>query len=386
MRFFHLSDLHIGKQLFRYHLTEEQTDILHQIAEAARQRRPDAILIAGDVYDKAVPAAEAVRMLDDFLTELSEIRPDIPVLLIAGNHDSKERLEFASRLLARQNIYISALPPETEEDFLRKVTLEDEFGQVHFYLMPFIKPGHVRKWYGETIESYDQAVHVLLEREQIDTSDRNVLLTHQFYVNGTVLPERSDSEVITVGNIDSVDVSALEKFDYAAIGHIHRGQIVREERFRYCGSPYPYSVGEGNQQKGILEVTLAEKGSQPEIIQIPLEPKRTVSQFRGNLKEALQLAGEDRYEDYISLILTDEQTPFELRETLQNYFPRLLQVRFDNAQTRAILADKTADVETTDPMEIFSGFFEELHGRRLNEQETAIVEEVINLAKEQNDR
>lgn len=382
MRFFHLSDLHIGKQLFRYHLTEEQTDILHQIAVAAGERKPDAILIAGDIYDKAIPTAQAVCILDDFLTELSGISPRIPVFLIAGNHDSKERLEFASRLLTRQEIYISAIPPESETEYLKKVTLKDEHGPVNFYLMPFIKPGHVRKWRGETVDTYDQAVRVLLEREQVDLSQRNVLLTHQFYVHGNTLPERTESEVITVGNIDSVDVSALWKFDYAAMGHIHRGQKIGEPRFRYCGSPYPYSVSEENQEKGILEITLGEKGSPLAIERIPLRNMRSVRQLRGSLKEILENTGENICEDYVSITLTDEQLPYELKETLQSHFPRLLQVRFDNTQTRAILEDTAADVETTDPMEIFSGFFEELHGRTLNEKEVSIVEQVINDAKE----
>ncbi len=386
MRFFHLSDLHIGKQLFRYHLVQEQADILRQIVEAAKMRKPDAILIAGDVYDKAVPMVEAVRMMDDFLTELSRIRPQIPVFLIAGNHDSKERLEFASRLLARQKIYISAIPPESQTEFLQKVTLTDEFGPVHFYLMPFIKPGHVRRWYGESVDTYDQAVRVLLEREQIEAAERNVLLTHQFYVNGNNLPGRTESETVTVGNIDSVDVSALWKFDYAAMGHIHRGQTVGEPRFRYCGSPYPYSVSEGEQQKGILEVTLKEKGSSPVVNEIPLKKLRDVRRFYGNLKDALALAGDGVCDDYMSLTLTDEQIPYELKETLQSHFPHLLQVQFDNAQTRAILEDTAADVDTTDPMEIFSGFFEELHGRKLNDTEASIVKEIINDAKEKNDR
>lgn len=385
MRFFHLSDLHIGKQLFRYHLTEEQTGILHQIVEAAKKRKPDAILIAGDIYDKAIPTAQAVRMLDDFLTELSEISPRIPVFLIAGNHDSKERLEFASRLLSRQEIYISAIPPESEIEFLQKITLEDEYGPVNFYLMPFLKPGHVRKWCGENADTYDQAVKILLEREQIDLSQRNVLLTHQFYVHGSTLPERTESEIVTVGNIDSVDVSALRKFDYVAMGHIHREQEIGEPRFRYCGSPYPYSVSEENQQKGILEITLGKKGSPLIAEKIPFTNLRSVRQMKGHLSEILKDAAGGVCEDYVSITLTDEQFPYELKETLQSHFPRLLQVRFDNAQTRAIFEDTISDVETTDPMEIFSGFFEELHGRKLNEKEAFIVEQIINDAKERED-
>ena len=233
MRFFHLSDLHIGKQFHYYNLKEDQEYILDQIVEMAEKYRPDTIVIAGDVYDKSVPSAEAVSLLNQFLTKLSEIRPAIPIMMIAGNHDSAQRLDYAKEILNKQQIYIEGLPPRTSTQFIKKVSVEDDYGKVNFYLLPFVKPGYVRNVFPDKeVNSYDDAVRSLIEREIINMEERNVIISHQFYTSGGTEPVRSESETVNVGGLDNIDISALAQFDYAALGHIHHGQKIGDERFR----------------------------------------------------------------------------------------------------------------------------------------------------------
>lgn len=380
MKFFHLSDLHIGKQLFQYSLYKEQEHLLKLIVNQVQERRPDVILIAGDIYDKSVPSAEAVQIFDAFLTELANIEPSVPVLIIAGNHDSAKRLDYASGILKREHIHIVGTPPMSETDYVTKVSLSDMYGPVNFYLLPFMKPGHVRSIFPD-VESYDDAVCRLLKREQIDTMQRNVLLTHQFYVNGGENPARSDSEMITVGTIDSVDVSAVGMFDYVAMGHIHRMQSVKEPKFAYSGTLFPYSVSEALQEKGFYEVELGEKGQEPMITRISIKGLRTVVKLTGMLAEIVEMAHEHS-DDYVSIVLTDEKIPFEAKELLESYYSHILEIRFDNRDTRALMQEFEEDVDTTDPLQIFEGFFRELHQRDLNAQEHDAVKRAVNIAME----
>lgn len=222
MKFFHLSDLHIGKQLYHYNMMDEQRDILDQIVELTKREQPDAVLIAGDIYDTPVPSAESVALFDHFLTELNEIEPQVTVCMIAGNHDSAKRLDFASSILAKHRVVIAGMPPVTEEEHLEQVVFEDAYGEVAVYLLPFVKPSYVRG-FGAEIGTYEDAVHFLIEREQIDPEKRNVIVSHQFYTSEGVAPELSDSEIHLVGGLEQVDVSVLEAFDYAALGHIPDG-------------------------------------------------------------------------------------------------------------------------------------------------------------------
>lgn len=385
MKFFHLSDLHIGKQLFRYNLKSEQQYMLRQVVQEVQKRKPDVIVIAGDIYDKSVPSAEAVQIFDAFLTDLAKLVPAVPVLVIAGNHDSGDRLDYAKDILRRENIYISGRPPADDSQHLTKVTVADAYGNVNFYLLPFTKPGHVRNMSEESLETYDDAIRYLLGREEIDTNERNVLLTHQFYINGGNEPTRSESEIIKVGSIDSVDVSALFCFDYAAMGHLHRMQYVKEERFAYSGTLYPYSVSEAQDEKGFFEVILNEKGTYPEITKVLLEPLRGVCMLRGTMEEIMSQK-QAHGEDYVSIVLTEEQIPYDAKETLESGFSHILEIRFDNAGTRKLLAEFEADVESTDPLDVFCSFFRELHQRELSEEEKKEVVDVVNMAKEWEDR
>ena len=250
MKFFHLSDLHIGKHLFYYSLLEDQKYVFHQILEAAKEEQPDAVLLCGDIYDKTIPSAEAVSLFDWFLTELKETLPKALILIIAGNHDSGERLEFARELLEKEGVFIAGLPPRETDEKIRKVTMTDPAGEVCFYLLPFTKPSHLRKKYEEEkIDSYEDAVKKLLEEEEIDTTKRNVLLSHQFYLSGGSEPLTCDSEIRMAGGIDEIDTRLLEDFDYVALGHIHRAQRIGKGQCYYSGTPLKYSVSEAAHQK-----------------------------------------------------------------------------------------------------------------------------------------
>lgn len=377
MRFFHLSDLHIGKQFYGYSLLQDQEWILGEILNLAKERRPDEVLIAGDIYDKSVPAAEAVAVFDRFLTGLSKIEPKIAVLIISGNHDSPERLTFAGSILENQQVYLAGLPPVNPDEYLKKVTLEDEWGAVDFWLLPFIKPGFVRNVFaGEEPESHEEAVSRILAREQVDTNRRNVILAHQFFIAGGEKPKQSESETIVVGGLDQVDTGCLKDFEYGALGHIHRPQSMGGENIRYCGTPLKYSVSEWNQEKTLTEVELGEKGSPVKVHPIKLHPLREVRVIRGKLEEILQ-AAEGVCEDYVSVTLTDEQEPYQPKERLEAVFPRILEVKIDNSRTRS--RDwEMEEIETiTDPREVFEQFFLRMQGRAMDEEEREILEEVF---------
>lgn len=373
MLFFHLSDLHLGQVLYGYSLREDQEAILNQIVRRASEWKPDAILIAGDIYDKSVPSADAVALLDDFLTKLDSL--SIPVLLISGNHDSPQRLDFASQILDRHGVHIGGLPPRTKEDHLKKVVLSDSFGKVCFYLLPFVKPGWVRPLAeDQEIVTYTDAVQFLLSRENIDSSCRNVLLSHQFYTTGSHLPSTCDSErqILCVGGIDHVNTSVLDRFDYAALGHIHSPQFVGKESIRYCGTPLKYSVSEEHQEKSITAVTLSAKGSlQLELI--PLTPLHNVRSIRGTLSEVMQQATSDMADDYVSITLTDEEELWHPKDTLEHSFHRILEIKLDNTKTRRQLEEIREAAPARTPLEAFSSFFEELQGRPMSDQETAYM-------------
>lgn len=382
MKFFHLSDLHIGKQLHRYHMAAEQRDILNQIVMLVQKEQPDAVVIAGDIYDSPVPSAEAVSIFDDFLTAISELEPRIDVLIIAGNHDSAKRLDFASSILEKHKVHIAGMPPVCENEFLKRVTLTDAYGEVDFYLLPFVKPMYVRNLFPEEELTYDLAVRCLLERETIDVTRRNVVVSHQFYTAGGSEPSVSDSEIRLVGGIENVDVSVLASFDYAALGHIHRPQKIGKETYRYCGTPLAYSVSEAGDDKSITVVELREKGSAPILQQLPLVPMRKVRKLVGKLEDILAGAIEENRHDYVSITLTDEVEAYQPKERLEASFDHILEIRIDNTRTRNLLSFSDEDVESLDPYEAFCNFFVEMNGREMTEQEDALIRRVIGREQE----
>lgn len=385
MRFFHLSDLHIGKQLHYYNLKENQRAILQQIVSRAREYRPDAILISGDIFDKSVPSGEAYLIFDQFLNQLAEITPRIPVLLIAGNHDSPQRLSYAKGFLERNEIYLSALPPQREEEHLKCVTLTDNWGEVRFFLLPFLKPGYVRHLFEEgTVTDYHSAVEQLLLREgihkeQIEAGTRNVLLSHQFYVNGTRQPKQCDSEqhFLQVGGIDSVDASLVEHFDYVALGHIHGAQQVKSPHIRYCGTPLKYSVSEEHHEKSITLVTLEEKGTPPKIETIPLTPLQEVRREKGLLAEILSHATEENRHDFLSVTITDEKEPYHPKEQLEERYDFILELRVDNQRTRSFLEQEEEAEVRQNPLAVFASFYQEMRGQTMSGEEEALLGKLL---------
>ena len=384
MKFFHLSDLHIGKQLHRYNLKEDQQVILKEVITYAKELRPDAIVIAGDIYDKSVPSAEAVNVFDEFLTDLSEITPEIPILIISGNHDSPDRLKYASEILKRHHIYLAGNVPERPEEHIEKVTLHDAYGEVDFYLLPFMKPAYVKNIFvNGTPETYSDAVKEIIKREKIDYKDkRNVLVSHQFYVGEKAeSPETCDSEVFSVGGIDNVDIGSVKEFDYVALGHLHGAQCIGKPEIRYCGTLLKYSVSESTQNKSLTVVTLKAKGEKPEIENYPLHPLRDVRKKKGTLDEIIKEAQETEKDDYISITLTDEIDPYKPKEQLERIFSHILEIRVDNQRTRTKLKEMDEELVMKDPFTSFAEFYKEMQGREMNGEEETIMKEIFDKAK-----
>lgn len=374
MKFFHLSDLHIGLKLYNRDLSEDQAYILQQIISHAKVEQPDAVVIAGDIYDKAIPSAEAVTLFDEFLTALAEAVPQASIMLISGNHDSSPRVNVFRQLLCRQNIHMIGMPPQTSDDKIEKVTLTDAFGEVHFYLLPFVKPSMVRQVFGEEEQrlSYDEILHRLLARETVDTKERNVLVSHQFYLpKGQQAEdvERMDSEIRTVGNIDEVSTDVLAPFDYAALGHIHKPMRAGSEKYRYCGTPMACSLSEAGQEKGILLVEMREKGTVQTTV-LPLKPLRQVHVVKGKLQDVLQ----ESCDDYVSVVLTDtEDLNFvDMQDRVRAAFPYLLEIRWENIQT----VDRTRKIKAEanlEPFDLCCMFLDSL-----KEEDKTLLQDIIN--------
>lgn len=384
MKFFHLSDLHIGLKLMNRDLREDQEFIFRQITETAAREQPDAVVIAGDIYDKAVPSAEAVEVFDHFIADLTAAVPRGAIMMISGNHDSAPRVNCFRNILSRQNLYMVGQPPQREDEYIEKVTLEDEHGKVNFYLLPFVKPSMVKMAVGTDENgnnlSYNETVRRLIEREKIDQSQRNVLVSHQFYLpSGKKAEEmeRMDSEIRTVGNIDQVSADILDIFDYGALGHIHKSMKAGGDRFRYCGTPLACSVSEAGQEKGILMVELGKKGEEPGISVLPLKPLRQVRVIRGSLQEVLGQA----CEDYVSAILTDKADldVIDMQDRLRHTFPNLLEVRRESLRKADYTAELKSEDDMLDPYELCCSFLQEL-----DEEEKAILRDVIHTVQEVN--
>ena len=378
MKFFHLSDLHIGLKLMNRDLREEQMDILRQVTDLAREEQPDAIVIAGDIYDKAVPAAEAVEVFDSFITELKRAVPEAEMMLISGNHDSGLRLNCFREILDEQKVHMIGLPPRREEEYIEKVTLQDEFGPVNFYLLPFVKPSMVKQIVGVDENgnnlSYDATLHKLIAREEVNTTERNVLVSHQFYLpvgENAESVERMDSEIRTVGNIDAVASDVLEAFDYAALGHIHKPMKVGGELYRYCGTPLACSVSEAGQQKGVIMVEIGEKDSKTsvKITVLPLKPLREVRIIKGSLEEVLVQA----CEDFVTVILTDrvDLDIMDMQDRIRMAFPYLLEIRREVLR-KADYSEQLMAEKEQDPFELCCSFLKDL-----DDEEKTILRDVI---------
>ncbi|MBO7191794.1 MAG: exonuclease SbcCD subunit D [Bacteroidales bacterium] len=375
MKFIHISDLHIGKRVNEKALIEEQTHILGQICDIVAARKPDAVLIAGDVYDKAVPSGEAVLLFDDFLTRLSTLVGH--VFVISGNHDSAERIAFGSRIMSAKGIHLSPVyDGETEP-----MTLSDEYGEVDIYMLPYIRPVHVRHFLSDEdktqVDSYDSAVRKAIGMMAPDPQRRNVLVTHQF-VTGAL---RSESEDVNVGGLDNVDASAFDCFDYVALGHLHRPQDCGDERVRYSGSPLKYSFSEVYDNKSLTVVVLKEKGVLEREF-VPLLPLHDWHDLRGTYEELTSrafYAGKPWTEDFVRITLTDEQDIPDAIGKLRTIYHNLMELRYDNKRTQSgfSVSDGTVGTEEKTPMELFSEFYAKQNGDELSDDQKTYLMNVV---------
>ena len=370
MKFVHLSDLHLGKRVNEISMLEDQEYILRQIVRILDEEKPDAVLIAGDVYDKSVPSAEAVTLFDDFLCRLAGRQ--IPVLIISGNHDSPERLSFGGRLMEGAGIFLAPVYSGRVEP----VTLSDRHGEVSFWLLPFVKPAHVKRYYpDEGIESYTDAVRVALQQMPIDKAGRNVLVTHQF-VTGAVTCE---SEEISVGGTEPVNASVFADFDYVALGHIHGPQNIGSGRIRYCGTPLKYSFSEAEHYKSVTVAELEEKGHL-QLHAIPLIPRHDMRQVRGTFAELTDKAFYDgtATDDYLHVILTDEEDVPEAVGRLRGIYPNLMKLSYDNTRTRTDqLVGKAEKAKSRSPLELFAELYEKMNNQPMSETHSAFVQALI---------
>lgn len=370
----HLADLHLGKRVNGFSMMEDQEYILNRILEIMEEEQPDGLLIAGDVYDKTIPPAEAVRRMDDFLTAVAA--KHVPVFLISGNHDSAERVAFGHQLMQGSGIWISPVYDGT----IRHHTLEDRWGEVNIYLIPFLRPSVVRSFFPDVeIEDYTDALRTIIEDLQVDTSRRNVVLAHQFVTAAGALPETCDSEQLSVGGLDRVDGSVFSSFDYTALGHLHGPQRVGSETIRYAGSPLKYSFSELHQKKSVTVVELRAKG-ETEIRQIPLQPRREMTELRGTFEEILEEArkkGEPQT-DYYHMILTDETDVVDALSRLREYYPNIMLLDYDNRRTRSQKEVEQLDrVEERTPGELFAALYEQQNGQEMDSDRKEYLDGLI---------
>lgn len=370
----HLADLHLGKRVNGFSQVEDQEYILNRILEILEEEQPDGLLIAGDVYDKTIPPAEAVRRMDDFLTAVAE--KHVPVFLISGNHDSAERVAFGHQLMQGSGIWISPVYDGT----IRHHTLEDRWGEVNIYLIPFLRPSVVRSFFPDVeIEDYTDALRTIIEDLQVDTSRRNVVLAHQFVTAAGALPETCDSEQLSVGGLDRVDGSVFSPFDYTALGHLHGPQRVGSETIRYAGSPLKYSFSELHQKKSVTVAELRAKG-ETEIRQIPLQPRREMIELRGTFEEILEEARKkgELQTDYYHMILTDETDVVDALSRLREYYPNIMLLDYDNRRTRSQKEVEQLDrVEERTPGELFAALYEQQNGQEMDSDRKEYLDGLI---------
>ncbi len=371
MKIVHLSDLHLGKKVNEYSMIEDQKYILKKIISIIDDEKPDCVILAGDIYDKSVPPTEAVDMFDDFLFRLSQ--KDLQVFVISGNHDSPERLAFGARLMNASGVHISPV----YDGNVQPIKLTDEYGTVNIYMLPFVKPANVRRFFEDVeINTYTDALRAAIRQMNIDTAGRNVLITHQF-VTGA---ERTESEEISVGGTDNVDASVFDDFDYVALGHIHRPQNISSERIRYCGTPLKYSFSEAKDQKSVTIAELAEKGTL-NVRTVPLVPVHDMVELKGKYDELTLKSfydGTSYREDYVHITLTDEDDIPDAVSKLRTIYRNLMKLDYDNARTRhtaVISAD--AGVDDKSPVELFSDFYKLQNGVEMTDEQSEYISGII---------
>ena len=381
MKFLHIADLHIGKAVNGFSMLDEQRHVLRQVTDQVRDESPAAVVIAGDIYDRAIPSVDAMRVFDDFLTALAEER--VAVLIVAGNHYSPERLAYANRLLRDSRLYLCG----TFEGKPEKVTLSDEYGVVNFWLLPFIRPYAARGLFAEReIETYGDAIAAAIDTADIDIRERNILVSHQFYTKAGLAPLRSESEQNPIGGLDAVDASLIELFDYAALGHLHGRQKAGADHICYAGSPLKYSFSEIRHVKSATLVTLGEKGN-VKADQLPLSPLHDMREIKGPIEMLMreEIAALADREDYLRVILTDEDEIIDPVGKIRSVYPNVMAIDFENARTRIDISDikpGEEQAEKLSPFTLFSQFFLETNGTEMGAAQSAIVQELLDAETE----
>lgn len=376
MKLLHISDLHLGKRVYEFSMIKDQEFILKQILDKIEEEQPNAVLLAGDIYDKSVPSAEAVELFDDFLTQLSLFNTS--VYIISGNHDSQERLNFGSRIMKNRNIYITG----TFDGQLKKETLEDEFGALNLYSMPFLKPSMVRPYFlDQEIITYQDAIKTVIENTIINREERNLLLAHQFVTGSGIIPETSESEMLSLGGVDNVDASLFDDFDYVALGHLHGPQRMMRDTIRYSGSILKYSFSEIHQKKSI---TLIEVKQKDEIVirMIPLIPNRDLRAIKGPIEELMkpEIYMQGNKEDYLSVILTNEEPIMDPIGKLRLVYPNIMTLSFENRKSQSEGSElelSVNEVSQKTPENLFDTFYTAQHGVEMSEEQSEIMNQVI---------
>lgn len=379
MKILHLADLHIGKIIFEQSLLEDQEYMLNKIIEKIKAENIDAILIAGDVYDRSIPQADAIDLLDRFLNILiKELKKK--VFIIAGNHDSKERLGFGNKIFENEGLFISS----KYEGKIKKVELQDEYGKLNIYMLPFIKPIEVKKYFDDESLSYDETIKKIIEKEDIDESQRNIILTHQFVTAIGEEVERTESEVLTLGGTDNVDISNYNKFDYVAIGHVHRPQRIGRDTARYAGTMLKYSFSEVNHKKTMPIIDFKEKGN-IDIKLVELKPLRDMREIKGPIEKLIENYEEENANDYIRAIITNEEPVYDAIGQLRRIYPNVLKLEVQNSKILSNIEFKTENlqkVKSKSEVELFNEFYKFQNNIELNVEQKNLIQEVVKEIKE----
>lgn len=374
MKLLHTSDLHIGKRVNEFSMIEDQEYILQQILGLVDRHRPDGVIIAGDIYDKSVPSEEGVNLFDQFLTSLHS--KGVAVFIVSGNHDSAERINYGGRIMEKSNIHIAG----TFRGKLEKVTMTDEYGQIHIHLLPFVKPAQVSRYFPE-VETYQQAVEAILEDTGINPAERNILVAHQFITSGDKEPERCDSENISIGGLDNIDASVFDDFDYVALGHLHGAQGIGRDTIRYAGSPLKYSFSEANHVKGVTLVEMGSKGCVT-YTKLPLIPLRDMRQIKGPIAALTDVSvySQANTLDYIHATITDEEEVYDAIGKLRSVYPNIMRLDFENSKSvwNENLKLAAEEVERKSPMELFEEFFVNQNNVPMNEKQRGIMIKLFN--------
>ena len=371
MKIMHLSDLHLGKRVNEFSMLEDQIYILNEIINIIDEQKPKVIILAGDIYDKPIPPAEAVEIFDDFLYKLS--KRNLYVFIISGNHDSPERIAFGSRLFDKSGIYLSPV----YNGKISPICIDDKYGKVNFYMLPFIKPVHVRRFFPDAeVYTYTDALSTVISDMHIDTAQKNVLITHQFVTGSS----RTESEDISVGGSDNVDADIFKDFDYVALGHIHRSQCCDSEYIRYCGTPLKYSFSESKDIKSITMLDIKEKGN-IKLDFIPLTPLRDMVEIKGSYNELMLKSFYENTsltDDYVHITLTDEEDIPDVITKLRVVYKNIMKLDYDNQRTKkSSEINPINDMDSKSPLELFDTFYELQNGKHLSDTQRVFLKNII---------